>query len=158
MPSVAHPWKPAARPIRWPLRGQVGPESREAINLDPSFPTAYVYLGRSLWGSNRKAEAVEAFRNAVELYPGNAMMAPHLGYAIARSGATADAIRMLADLQAQSASSYVPATSMGLVELGLGHPSAALASGPTPYSAASWKSWESDADARVRLIDGASRL
>jgi eukaryotic-like serine/threonine-protein kinase len=101
-------------------------ELHHVINLDPSFPTAHLFLGRSLWDSNQKVQAIESFRKATELYPRNALCAAHLAYATSRCGATDDAIRLLANLKTQSAASYVPPTSLAILELGLGNFGAAL--------------------------------
>ncbi len=101
-------------------------ELRQVIHLDPAFPTAHLFLARALWDSDRKDEAIEVFRKAAELYPKGAMFAAHLAYAIARSGATENAVRLLSDLKNQRALSYVPATSLGILELALGNTQAAL--------------------------------
>ncbi len=101
-------------------------ELRRVIILDPSFPTAHMFLGRSLWDSNQKSQSIESFRKAAELYPTNALCAAHLAYATARCGANDDAIRLLAKLKTQSAASYVPATSLAILDLGLGNVGAAI--------------------------------
>jgi Flp pilus assembly protein TadD len=85
-----------------------------------------LFLGRSLWDSGQKNQAIESFKKATELYPRNALCAAHLGYATSRCGATDDAIRMLGNLKAGSAASYVPATSLAILELGLGNVGSAL--------------------------------
>ena len=101
-------------------------ELRRVIILDPSFPTAHLFLGRSLWDSNQKSQAIESFRKAVELYPQNALCAAHLAYATARCGPNDDAIRLVANLKTHAAASYVPATSLAILELGLGNVGAAI--------------------------------
>lgn len=101
-------------------------ELRQVTHLDPAFPTAHLFLARALWDSGRKEGAIDAFRKAAELYPKGAMFAAHLTYAVARSGAPENAVRLLNDLKNQRAVSYVPATSLGILELGLGNTQAAL--------------------------------
>jgi eukaryotic-like serine/threonine-protein kinase len=101
-------------------------ELRRVIILEPSFPTAHMFLGRSLWDSNEKSEAIESFRKAAELYPRNTLCAAHLAYATARCGAKDDAIRLLANLKTQSAASYVPATSLAILNLGVGNVGSAI--------------------------------
>jgi tetratricopeptide (TPR) repeat protein len=101
-------------------------ELRRVIILEPSFPTAHLFLGRSLWDSGQKSPAIESFRKAVELYPKNPLCVAQLSYAISRCGANDDSMRLVASLKAQTATSYVPAASLAILELGLGNVGAAL--------------------------------
>jgi eukaryotic-like serine/threonine-protein kinase len=101
-------------------------ELRRVIILEPSFPTAHLFLGRSLWDSGQKSPAIESFRKAVELYPKNALCVAQLSYAISRCGANDDSMPLVTSLKAQSATSYVPAASLAILELGLGNVGAAL--------------------------------
>jgi hypothetical protein len=54
------------------------------------------------------------------------MFAAHHGHACAVSGDTEEANRLLAELKNRSATSYVPASSRAILELGLGNHSAAI--------------------------------
>ncbi len=103
-------------------------EFRRVINLDPTFPTAYTYLGRALLEVNRLDEAVDASRKAVELYPQNILFAAHFAHAKSRMGITEDAAQLLKDLKTRKQSTYVPASSRALLQLGLGDRESALAS------------------------------
>jgi tetratricopeptide (TPR) repeat protein len=101
-------------------------ELRRVIVLDPSFPTAHLFLGRSLWDSGQSGTALESFKKALELYPKNALCVAHVAYAMCRSGAKEQAISLMTDLRTQAATSYVPAISLAIVELGLGNVGSAL--------------------------------
>jgi len=94
---------------------------RRVTDLDPAFPTAYVYLGLALMGSGETAGSLAAYRRGLELNPRSPMFVAHWGHACGLAGERAQAESVLADLTNRSTSSYVPATSLALVELGLGN-------------------------------------
>lgn len=98
---------------------------RHVIDLDPAFPTAHLFLGRALWDSNCKGDAIEVFRKAAELYPSNTMFTSHLAHATSILTGSDDAARLLAELKDQS-NSYVPATSLAMLELAIGNKSGAI--------------------------------
>jgi TolB-like protein/Tfp pilus assembly protein PilF/predicted Ser/Thr protein kinase len=101
-------------------------ELRRVIDLDPEFPTAHLFLGRALWDSDRKSDAIEAFRKGAALYPRNAMFTAHLAHATTCLYGSDDASRMLTQLRTESAVTYVPATSLAMLELAMGDKSAAI--------------------------------
>ncbi|HEY4356622.1 MAG TPA: winged helix-turn-helix domain-containing protein [Acidobacteriaceae bacterium] len=91
---------------------------RKVLELDPSFVRARTRLGiAEIRGGNAQA-AVKDLEEA-EKASGDPYVSGLLGEALGQSGQTAAAERVLRDLQAKSASKYVPPFSLALVDLGL---------------------------------------
>jgi eukaryotic-like serine/threonine-protein kinase len=101
-------------------------ELRRVIDLDPEFPTAHLFLGRALWDSGRRTDAIQAFQKGAVLYPKNAMFTAHLAHAVTSVHGSDDASRMLADLKTECAATYVPGTSLAMLELAIGNKHAAI--------------------------------
>jgi serine/threonine protein kinase/tetratricopeptide (TPR) repeat protein len=94
---------------------------QRVTDLDPAFPTAYVYLGRALLESGQTSEALAALSKGLQLNPRNPMFIAHWGHACAVTGDWTQAESVLAELANRSLNSYVPASSLALIELGLGN-------------------------------------
>jgi tetratricopeptide (TPR) repeat protein len=132
----------------WDWRGAER-EFRRAIELRPSYADAYFSYSRFLASRRRLDEAIAQLGRAIELDPLSLSVQANLaliyyfagrydeaetsnnrkaslGQAYAIAGRTTDARKVLADLQAASARSYVPAYWFALVYTGLGRREEAL--------------------------------
>lgn len=94
-------------------------ESQKLLSLDPASPHAFFVLGGSYRYLNRVDEAIAAFRDAVELTGGAAMMLGWLGLTLADSGQHEEARAILQQLYEASTQRYVPPCSIGWIHLGL---------------------------------------
>lgn len=75
---------------------------RDALRVNPSFPSAHYRLGETLGRQGRWREASHEFQEAVRFDPSSAELQGNLVLALARAGrwaAVADALRRLADLR-----------------------------------------------------------
>ncbi|HZF39218.1 MAG TPA: tetratricopeptide repeat protein, partial [Blastocatellia bacterium] len=95
-------------------------EARKALKLDPNFFPAqrYLALGYDLQGKYN--EAVTEFQKALSLSPGSTLVKAELGYAYAKSGRRADALRVLDELQRSPGQRRASPFHLALVYIGLG--------------------------------------
>lgn len=70
---------------------QAADAARQALDCKPDHALAHAYLGLSLWGLNRKTEAIAALRAAVQCAPEAADPYLFLGKALAEDGRSAEA-------------------------------------------------------------------
>ena len=98
---------------------------RKTLELDANFPLAYDELARVLASQRRYDEATVSARRAVDLayVHGEGI----LGYSLALSGDSGGAQRIARNLIARSRSEYVAPFDIGLIYVGLGDDSAAIA-------------------------------
>lgn len=94
-------------------------EYRRLLDLQPDFTLAYSGLGPALFSAGRHDEAIDALRRAGD--PGA------LGYALARSGRTAEAQEILASLHARRENAYVSPLAFASIHAGLGQHDEAFA-------------------------------
>ena len=66
-------------------------ESRTAIDMDPNFPMAHLWLGVSLEQQRRYNDAIASLERAVELTRGASIAVAALAHALAMSGRLDDA-------------------------------------------------------------------
>src|SRR5207244_4846454 len=92
---------------------------RKTIEIDSHFYLAHYYLGEGLQFKGQLAEAIAAYRKAVELNDDPEALA-FLGGAYARAGQRDEAQKILAHLTEEAKSRYVSGYSMALMFMGLG--------------------------------------
>jgi DNA-binding winged helix-turn-helix (wHTH) protein/Flp pilus assembly protein TadD len=89
------------------------------LEMDPDFWVAHQGLGRVFFARGQTPEAIDALRRARELSGGAPEPTTQLAYALAASGANADAMELLRELEVRSSTGYVPAYSFAIVANGL---------------------------------------
>ncbi|HUN63551.1 MAG TPA: protein kinase [Candidatus Sulfotelmatobacter sp.] len=80
---------------------------KNVIQMDPSFIPAHSYLGQVYLGKKQYAEAVDQYRTAASLSPGDNSAEADLAGAYAMAGKKADAEEILQELQKKSRTQYV---------------------------------------------------
>jgi tetratricopeptide (TPR) repeat protein len=95
-------------------------QCRKTLEMDPNFAPARRYLGLSYMGKRMYAEAVEEFKKASSASGDSSLMRSELGHAYALAGQAADARKILDDLMALSANTYVPSYHIAVLHTGLG--------------------------------------
>jgi serine/threonine-protein kinase len=93
---------------------------RYTIDLDPTFWLPYWFLSIPLALTGRSDEAIAAAEKAKELSGGNAATLGLLGRAYALAGRTAEALRLLEELNLRRRTSYVHPSSLAMIYRGLG--------------------------------------
>ncbi len=98
-----------------------------ALELDPNFPMAHGYLGETYCQQHEYERAEAELQKAVQTsLPGCHLSDGLLGYCYGRWGRTEDAERQLTRLTELSATTYVPALSVAMVQIGMGNVDAAF--------------------------------
>ncbi len=97
---------------------------RKTLDLEPRFWPAHVYLGKTLAEQGHYQAAIEELKKA-----GDFTSEPYatIGYVYGRMGRTADARKVIADLQEQLKEGYVAPTNFATVYIGLGDKEQAFA-------------------------------
>jgi DNA-binding winged helix-turn-helix (wHTH) protein/Flp pilus assembly protein TadD len=93
---------------------------QSVIDLDDDFARAHTRLGMVYAAQRDFTAAIREFRKAQDLSGPDAYVDGLLGYALARSGNTAAARKLLLDLTGRARREYVPGFSLALICLGLG--------------------------------------
>ena len=93
---------------------------QHAIDLDPTFFFSHWLLSAAYCVNGRFDEAIAAAEKANELSGGNALTLGALGSVYGRAGRTAEARQLLEELTARRRSTYVPASALALVLVGVG--------------------------------------
>ena len=83
--------------------GEAIQECQKSLELNPNFPVALSILGRAYSDTGRHAEAISAQEKAVAL---NSSYLWSLGYAYARAGRRADALRTAAEIKSTQGDRY----------------------------------------------------
>jgi TolB-like protein/Tfp pilus assembly protein PilF len=91
---------------------------RETVDLDPTFPWTFLFMGKAYRENGMFDEAVEAHQTALSLSRGNRALG-ELGFTYAVSGRRAEALTLLQEMLKQSESRYVSAHALALVFTGL---------------------------------------
>ena len=99
---------------------------RATIDLDPNFWLAHLFISRNFMVEGNWKSAIESATKAKEITNGNTESTSTIGYALARSGKSDEARKILLDLESQSRSSYISPYSLAQVYLGLGDQQMAL--------------------------------
>jgi serine/threonine protein kinase/Tfp pilus assembly protein PilF len=93
---------------------------RHTIDLDPTFWLPYWFLSISLTLTGRSNEAIAAAEKAKELSGGNPATVGLLGRAYGLAGRSAEARRLLEELELRRRSSYVPPSTIAMIYRSLG--------------------------------------
>jgi tetratricopeptide (TPR) repeat protein len=102
------------------------PYSRAALDMDPTFFAARTHLGLALEQLGRLEEAIEEFSKAGEISAESSEAAGGLGHAFAAAGRTAQARRILEEMDERAATRFVSPFDRALVHAGLADREAAL--------------------------------
>jgi len=95
-------------------------KAQQALEMDPSFVRARIFLGAALEQLERYDEAASHLNRAVELSERNPLALSGLGHVYARMGREADAREILTYLEELSKHQYVSACDRATIYLGLG--------------------------------------
>jgi TolB-like protein/Flp pilus assembly protein TadD len=95
-------------------------QAKLTLEQAPNFLYAELWLASAYREKKMYAEAVQHFRAACDLAPGNAALLSVLGHALATSGDRQGALGVLAQLQAMSHQHYVPSLYIAGIYVGLG--------------------------------------
>jgi DNA-binding winged helix-turn-helix (wHTH) protein/tetratricopeptide (TPR) repeat protein len=93
---------------------------KSVIDLDDGFARAHTRLGMVYAAQDDFKSAILEFRKSQGLSGPDAYVDGLLGYALARSGNTEAARKILLELRDHSSREYVPAFSLAMISLGLG--------------------------------------
>ncbi len=99
---------------------------RKAIEMDPDFFRAHLFLGRAYEQKGMYKEALAAYQRAVNLEVGSEETVVLLGHLHAVSGNRAEAIRILESLRALYKRNKVSAYDLAVIYAGLGESDQAL--------------------------------
>ncbi len=102
-------------------------EFKKALELEPTFAPALNYLARSYHSKGMVDEAMATFHKAVEHSGGSPVMKARLGSAYAATGKTAEARRILRELEDDSRTRYVAPCLIAALYVGLGDKEQAFA-------------------------------
>lgn len=105
---------------------QAAQECQKALELEPNFDSSHACLGYTLLGRGAYPQAIAEFQKALDLSGGDAVRAVWLGRAYAQSGDQTNARRILARLQEQSKTKYIPPYFFATVYAALGETGQAL--------------------------------
>ena len=95
-------------------------ECNKAVELDPSNPFGRWMLARSFDAADKTVEALQEAERAVMLSGNLSPYAAQLGYALARTGDRAGALRVLGQLSERRDSGYVAPFDVAFIYAGLG--------------------------------------
>jgi tetratricopeptide (TPR) repeat protein len=94
-------------------------QATKTLELDPSYALAHWYRGLAFGYKRMYADALRELARARDLLPGNAAVRSDIGYVRAVSGHEREASGVIAALKEESASRYVNAYELALIEVGL---------------------------------------
>ena len=109
-------------------------ECKKSLGLNPEFPVALSILGRAYSDTGRHQEAIAAQEKAVAL---NSSYLWSLGYAYARAGRRADALKAIEDIKRTQGDRY----EIAIIHAGLGDREEALRSLETSYERGKLSPW-----------------
>jgi TolB-like protein/Tfp pilus assembly protein PilF len=96
------------------------------LTLDPNFWVTYWYLGMAHRGKSQYAEAVAAYRKGLALND-NPWLKALLIHSLAKTGERVEAVRLLDELQAESARRYVSSSALAIAYGAVGEKDKAFA-------------------------------
>jgi TolB-like protein/Tfp pilus assembly protein PilF len=94
-------------------------QCRTAIELDPQC-WAYILLGSCYFHMGKHDDAIRAMETQVQILGRSSFAVGNLGWVFASTGRTADALKLLEELQERAQTQYVPSWSFAVVYSGLG--------------------------------------
>ena len=92
---------------------------RKALDLDPNYSWAYLWIGQANLGKGMYEEGIANINKAIALSDGNVRMKATLGYAYAKAGKRGEAEKIIAELQEQSKAKYVSPYFIAVIYSGL---------------------------------------
>ncbi len=95
-------------------------ESQKILEIDPNYWMTHWMRGLSYGAKGMHEEAIAEHQKAGALSEGSLEMLPELGYACARAGRTAEALKVLDKLRGESKKRFVPSSFFAFVYVGLG--------------------------------------
>src|SRR5688572_13401032 len=95
-------------------------EFKNALELEPNFAPALNYLARSYQAKGMDDEAMSTFHKAVAHSGGSPVMKARLGWAYSKIGKTAEARRILRELEVEAKTRYVAPCLIAALYVGLG--------------------------------------
>lgn len=98
----------------------------DVLRLEPDFWLALLFHGEAAFAHGDHATGIRELERASELSGRNSQTLSRLAVAYVRSGRRDDALRILDELETRSRTSYVPATTLALVQTALGNRNLAL--------------------------------
>jgi serine/threonine-protein kinase len=101
-------------------------ECRRALELDPGYWIAHLWLGIALEELGLLEDAIREFEEALRLSGRNVSILGYLGHALAVAGRAPEARQVLHDLNGIGAERYMSPYDIGVIHLGLGESEAAL--------------------------------
>ncbi len=101
---------------------------RETVEMDANFSYVHFQLGRAYLRKRAFAEAIAEFQRAAALSPTMPRYASALAHAYGRAGRSAEALRILAELEQGSRGSNPSFSDIAIVQSGLGQNDQAFAS------------------------------
>ncbi len=113
-------------------------QSRKTIDLDANYFFSHWVLGLALEQKSRYEESIAAFRQASDLSAHGTLAVSSLGHALAVSGNTNEALKILDDLKESATRRYVASYFLSLIYIGLGLQDEALESLQRAYQDRSW--------------------
>ncbi len=101
-------------------------KAEASVAFDPQYGLAYERLGLAYDARNDYPKAIEAYRKALGLFPGDPQRLASLAGAYAKIGRTDTARVVLADLLARERRSFVTPLALATLYVGLGEPDHAI--------------------------------
>jgi eukaryotic-like serine/threonine-protein kinase len=95
-------------------------ESQKILEIDPNYWMTHWTRGLSYSAKGMHEEAIAEQQKAGALSEGSLECLPELGYAYARAGRTAEAMKVLDKLRVESKKRFVPSSFFAFVYIGLG--------------------------------------
>ena len=95
--------------------------------MEPNFWLAHLFMTRIYMRKGMYPEAIAAATKARDLTRGNAEATATIGYALAKSGRSEEARKVMAELEGRAATRYVGSYALAQIHNGLGEKEAALA-------------------------------
>jgi serine/threonine-protein kinase len=93
----------------------------EVLKLEPDFWLALLFHGEMTFANGDQATGLRELERATELSGRNSQTLSRLAVAYARSGRRGGAVRILEELEARSRTSYVPPTTLAMIQVALGN-------------------------------------
>jgi DNA-binding winged helix-turn-helix (wHTH) protein/TolB-like protein/Tfp pilus assembly protein PilF len=98
----------------------------KALAIEPNFWIAHLTLGWLDLAADRNDEAIAEFIKARDASGGSVQAVSMIGFALARTGKTAEARSLVGELEARAQTHYTPATSIATIYAGLGEADPAI--------------------------------
>ncbi|HLM02616.1 MAG TPA: hypothetical protein VK400_16300, partial [Pyrinomonadaceae bacterium] len=94
--------------------------TRQMLELDKNYPQGYLQSGMALWGLKSYEEALRSFRAFDRMIPESALAQYKLCFGLVAAGETAQARRVLGDMQERAAAGYVKPYFLAMAHVAVG--------------------------------------